>query len=90
MKPQTIVSLPVVGINTETQYTNILTDVGKIKFSSVFKSGPGCSKLTTSLGNVSLKIQTLISQIRQYFLLKKCEISHFVQQKISVYLFIKS
>ena len=34
-------------------------------------SGSGCSKLTTSLINVSLKFQTLISQIRQYFLLKK-------------------
>ena len=32
----------------------------------------GCSKLT-SLINVSLKFRTLISQIRQYFLLKKCE-----------------
>ena len=30
-------------------------------------SGPGCSKLTTSLVNVSLKFQTLISQICQYF-----------------------
>ena len=37
------------------------------------KSGPGCSKLTTSLVNVSLTFQTLISQIRQYFWLKKCE-----------------
>ena len=35
------------------------------------KSGPGCSKLTTSLVNVSLKFQTLISEICQYFLLKK-------------------
>ena len=36
-------------------------------------SSPGCSKLTTSLVSVSLKFQTLISQICQYFLLKKCE-----------------
>ena len=36
-------------------------------------SGPGCSKLTTSLVNVSLNFQKLISQIGQYFLLKKCE-----------------
>ena len=34
------------------------------------RPGPGCSKLTTSLVNVSLKFQTLISEIRQYFLLK--------------------
>ena len=34
------------------------------------QSGPGCSKLTTSLVNVSLKFQTLISEICQYFLLK--------------------
>ena len=59
-------------------------------------SGPGCSKLTMSLVNVSLKFQTLISQICQYCLLKKCEkllqcksFSHFFQQKNSVYLVIK-
>ena len=51
-------------------------------------SGPGCSKLTTSLVNVSLKFQTLISNICQYFLLKKCEkllqcksFSHFFNKK---------
>ena len=60
------------------------------------QSGPGCSKLTTSLVNVSLKFQMLISQICQYFLLKKCEkllllkLFSFFQQKISVYLVIKS
>ena len=35
------------------------------------RSGPGCSKLTTSLVNVLLKFQTLITQICQKFLLKK-------------------
>ena len=59
-------------------------------------SGPGCSKLMTSLVNVSLKFQTLISEICQYFLLKTCEafalqkLLSFFQQKISVYLVIKS
>ena len=55
-------------------------------------SGPGCSKLTTPLVNVSLKFQTLISQICQYFLLKKCEkllqcksFSHFFNKNISVF-----
>ena len=43
------------------------------------RPGPGCSKLATSLVNVSLKFQTLISETRQYFLLKKCE--SFFQQK---------
>ena len=37
------------------------------------KAGPGCSKLTTLLVNVSLKFQILIFQICQYFLLEKCE-----------------
>ena len=47
-----------------------------------WQSGPSCSKLTTSLVNVSSKFQTLISQIRQYFLLKKCEkLSHFFNKK---------
>ena len=35
--------------------------------------GPGCSKLTTLLVNVSLNSEKLISQICQYFLLKKWE-----------------
>ena len=50
--------------------------------------GPGCSKLTTSLVNVPLKFQTLISEICHYFLLKKCEkllqcksFSHFFNKK---------
>ena len=44
-----------------------------LPFRSDLQSGPGCSKLTTSLVNVSLKFQMLISQICQYFLLRKCE-----------------
>ena len=51
-------------------------------------SGVGCSKLTTSLVNVSLKFQTLIFEIQQNFLLKKCEkllqcnsFSHFFNKK---------
>ena len=59
--------------------------------------GPSCSKLTTSLVNVSLKFQTLIFQICQYFLLNKCvkllhckSFSHFFNKKNSVYLVIKS
>ena len=56
------------------------------------RSGPGCSKLTTSLVNVSLKFQKLISQIRQYFLLfffAVLKLLSFFQQKISAYLVIK-
>ena len=53
------------------------------------KSGPGCSKLTTSLVNVSLNSQKLISQICQFFFFLKKLLS-FIQQKISVYLVIKS
>ena len=33
----------------------------------------GCSKLMMSLFNKMLKFQSLISEICQYFLLKKCE-----------------
>ena len=54
--------------------------------------GPSCSKLTTSLVNVSLNFQKLISLICQYFLLKKCEkllqsksFFHFFNKKISVF-----
>ena len=56
--------------------------------SNQYSSGPGCSKLTTSLVNETLKFQMLISQICQYFLLKKCEkllhcknFSHFFNKK---------
>ena len=56
--------------------------------SSRINPGTGCAKLTMSLVNVSLKFQTLISEIRQYFLLKKCEkllqcksFSHFFSKK---------
>ena len=56
------------------------------KYSS--QPGPGCSKLTTLLVNVSLKFQTLISQICQYFLSKTFEkllhcksYSHFFNKK---------
>ena len=50
--------------------------------------GPSCSKLTTSLVNVSLNFQMLISQICHYYLLRKCEkllqcksFSHFFNKK---------
>ena len=50
---------------------------------------------TTSLVTVSLKFQTLISNICQYFLLKKCEkflqcksFSHFFNKNISVFGYI--
>ena len=53
--------------------------------------GPYCSKPAMSLVYVSLKFQTFISEICQYFLLKKREellhckrFSHFVSKKISV------
>ena len=57
-----------------------------------FRPGPGCSTLTTSLVNVSLKFQTLISNYMQIILLKKCEkllqcksFSHFFNKNISVF-----
>ena len=53
-----------------------------------YDQGPVVQKLTTSLVNVSLKFQTLISQISRYFLLKKyvkllhCKsFSHFFNKK---------
>ena len=36
------------------------------------RPGPCCSKLMMSLFNISLKFQTLISNIRQYFFVEKC------------------
>ena len=57
-------------IENENNDTKTLTT--EVSYMGV-NSGPICSKLTTSLVNVSLKFQMLISQIQQYFLLKKCE-----------------
>ena len=67
---------------------NYLSGLCYLTSISLYISGPGCSKLTTSLENVSLKFYTLISQIsRYYFLLKKCvkllqckSFSHFFQE----------
>ena len=54
-------------------------------------TGPGCSKLPMSLVNVSLKFQTLLSEICQYCLLKKCvkllhckSFSHIFNKNVSV------
>ena len=47
-------------------------------------SGPSCLKQTTTLLNLSLKFQTFISRICQYFLTKKIEcksFSHFFNKK---------
>ena len=58
--------------------------------------GPGCSKLTTSLVNVSLKFQMLISQIRPYFCRQNlrsfctAKASLIFSTKIPVYLVLKS
>ena len=53
---------------------------------SLSTSGSGCSKLTASLVNVSLNFQKLISQICQYFLLKKCEkLLHFFNKKFQCF-----
>ena len=45
------------------------------------RTGASCSKLTTSLVNVSLKFQTLILQIHCYFLLKSAKDSHIFSTK---------
>ena len=53
--------------------TNIIVMLQYIFIWVTKTSGPGCSKLMTSLVNVSLKFRMLISEICHYFLLKKCE-----------------
>ena len=52
---------------------NFLVTFNQLRLLSVKvkMSGPGCSKLTMSLVNVSLKFQTLISQIHQFFFVEK-------------------
>ena len=51
----------------------------------------GSSKLTTSLNNVSLKFQTLLSEIRQYVWLKKnISVYRSFAKVIYIYIFCKS
>ena len=63
---------------------------------TAWPSGPSCSKLTTSLVNVSLIFQTLILQIHCYFFffVEKCEnplhckeFLHFFNKNNSVFAF---
>ena len=56
------------------------------------RTGPGCSKLTISLVNILLKFPSLMSNICQYFVFKKCEkllqcrsFSHFSTKNIIVF-----
>ena len=90
------------GANMKQLFLN-QPDIADIKFqidgkfaSNIQQPGPGCSKLTTSLVNVSLKFQTLISQTCQYICRKNlrsfCSAKAFFifSAKISVYLVIKS
>ena len=55
-----------------------------------YKSGPSCSKLTTSLVNDSLKLTSSDMQICWNFLLKKCELLTFFSAKNIRILYIES
>ena len=61
------------------------TEHSNIEF--IASPGPSCSKLTTSLVNVSLKFQTLISEICQYFCRKNMR--SFCSAKASLIFFNK-
>ena len=53
-------------------------------------TGPGCSKLTMPLVNVSCKISNLNISNKTIFLVKKCEkLFSFFSTKMSVFLVIK-
>ena len=64
--------MPVFFVKKCEGYSSKVVKGQRMTLTSITKkcSGPGCSKLTTSLVNVLLKFQTLISQICQYFLSK--------------------
>ena len=63
---QIIVSLTKSLVKNSSGLT-VLTKSNALQLIAEKKSGPGFSKLTTSLVNVSLKFQMYISQICQYF-----------------------
>ena len=75
---------------------SLLTDIGSYIVTQFslwyyifgYYTGPGCSKLKMSLFNVTLKFQTLISEICQMFFVEKMrevqKLPSFFQQKTSV------
>ena len=80
--------MPGLWQNIITEIRQTLGGVPQQEVSFFVNPGSGCSKLTTLLVNISLKFQTLISNIHQYFLLKTCEkllqcksFSHFFNKK---------
>ena len=62
-----------IPVNIKTNEKPVIIKQTVLPFHLVCHSGPSCSKLTTLLVNISLKFQALISEICQYFFLKKCE-----------------
>ena len=69
-----------------TEHRNVTDNIEDITYNSTnYRTGPGCSKLTMSLVNVSLKFQMLISEICQHFLLKKCEKLLYCNKKYHIF-----
>ena len=68
----TISRSPQVG-STKSDYTLADQQIWLYVVLILLTAGPGCSKLTMSLVTILLKFQTMISQIRKYLVLKKCE-----------------
>ena len=76
--PSMLVLLPTFTLGSKYQLKKLIsnTDLSFLWYDSLhsrwesYYPGPGCSKLTMSLVNVSLNFQKFISQICQYFLLK--------------------
>ena len=86
-KPTALVTISILNIRTDRSEKTVQTQIRELLMGKY--SGPGCSKLMTSLVNVSLKCSMLITEICKYFSLKKCNkllhciiFSYFFQQKI--------
>ena len=61
------ISLRPIWNNTTSHFVVLFTYLWRWLHKNGSTSGPGCSKLTTSLVNISLKFQMFISKICQYF-----------------------
>ena len=66
-------------------FPTVKSDVKRHQLRVAVFPGPSCSKLTMSLVNDSLKFTSSDTQIYWNFLLKKCKLLTFFQQKISEY-----
>ena len=89
--PYTLTGADFYALSSDAMLNAVKRKIQELELGLNFLFWAHCSILTTLLVIELLKFQMLTSDLRQYFLLKKCEkLFSFIQQKISVYFIIKA